>query len=687
MKLRLNPLKSALLLALCLSFSAGVFAQEQSWTVNFKDTDIQEVIKFMADATGRTIIIDPKVRGPVKVISTKPLNSEELYSLFLSVLDVHGYTAVDSGGVVRIVPNRDARSLPVPSESETSTIDDTYVTQVIQLKNISAAKVLPTLRPLVPQHGHIAAYDASNALIITDTRANIVRLNEIIAKIDQAAVIGTDLIQLRYAQATDVVSIITTLEKPDPNRGTTSAPIVVVADKRINGVIISGDDLQRQRIKLLIDRMDRPQAKNSNMRVVYLKYARAEEVSKVLTGMVQNLTQNKPATEGAASTTSTGIQFDVDTNAVLLTADSDTMESLLTVIESLDIRRAQVLVEAIIVEIEENSGKELGIEWMYRDSDYGFGGSARGNNSGGIIGGLAGAALDDSDAGLASLASGIGGITGQVFGIGRLGERTDFLGILKMLQSNSKTNILSTPNLLTTDNHEASISVGQEVPFETGSYTSTGGGASNPSSPFTTVERRDVGVQLTVTPHVNDGDSVVLDIAQEVSSLSNVDSVDGVVTNKRTIETQVLAENGQVVVLGGLIKDDVQSSEQRVPILGSIPILGHAFRSQTSRVVKTNLLVFIRATVVEDAQMMVGATAEKYSAIRDIQIEQRRKSGLLLNSREIPVLPEWIDESVLQQAREKRVQETQKLDQVIDLRSDLESSDTDSSGPNSSTEE
>lgn len=674
MKLRLNPLKSALLLALCLSFSAGVFAQEQSWTVNFKDTDIQEVIKFMADATGRTIIIDPKVRGPVKVISTKPLNSEELYSLFLSVLDVHGYTAVDSGGVVRIVPNRDARSLPVPSESETSTIDDTYVTQVIQLKNISAAKVLPTLRPLVPQHGHIAAYDASNALIITDTRANIVRLNEIIAKIDQAAVIGTDLIQLRYAQATDVVSIITTLEKPDPNRGTTSAPIVVVADKRINGVIISGDDLQRQRIKLLIDRMDRPQAKNSNMRVVYLKYARAEEVSKVLTGMVQNLTQNKPATEGAASTTSTGIQFDVDTNAVLLTADSDTMESLLTVIESLDIRRAQVLVEAIIVEIEENSGKELGIEWMYRDSDYGFGGSARGSSGGGIIGGLAGAALDESDAGLASLASGIGGITGQVFGIGRLGERTDFLGILKMLQSNSKTNILSTPNLLTTDNHEASISVGQEVPFETGSYTSTGGGASNPSSPFTTVERRDVGVQLTVTPHVNDGDSVVLDIAQEVSSLSNVDSVDGVVTNKRTIETQVLAENGQVVVLGGLIKDDVQSSEQRVPILGSIPVLGHLFRSQSSRVVKTNLLVFIRATVVEDAQMMVGATAEKYSAIRDIQIEQRRKSGLLLNSREIPVLPEWIDESILQQAREKRAQETQKLDQVIDLRSDTNSS-------------
>ncbi len=647
---------TVMVFALCLGFNT--IAAEQSWTVNFNDTDIQQVIKFMADATGKTIIIDPKVRGPVKVISAKPLNSGELYDLFLSVLDVHGYTAIESGGVVRIVPNRDARSLPVPNETNVTEVDDTYITQVIQLKNISAAKVLPTLRPLVPQYGHISAYDSSNALIITDTRANIIRLNELIAKIDQSAVIGTDLIELRYAQATDIVNIITTLEKPDPNRGTTTSPVVLVADKRINGVIVSGDDLQRQRVKMLIDQMDRPQTKNSNMRVVYLKYAKAEEVAKVLTGMVQNLAQTKPV-EGQAPGGTAGIQFDAVTNAVLLTADSDTMESLLSVVDSLDIRRAQVLVEAIIVEIEESDGKELGIEWMYRDSDYGFGGSARGNN--GVMRGFAQGALDDSDTGLANLASGIGGIAGQVFGIGRLGERTDFLGLIKLLQSSNKTNILSTPSILTTDNHEASISVGQEVPFATGSYTATGG-TTNPSSPFTTFERKDVGVMLKVTPHVNDGDSVVLDINQEVSSLSTEAVADGVVTNKRTIETQILAENGQVVVLGGLIKDEVQATEQRVPILGSIPVIGNAFKSQTSSIRKTNLLVFIRATVAENDKMMVGATAEKYSAIRDIQLEQRRKAGILVNSRQIPVLPEW-------QPQVTPAEKEAAPEEIIDLRS------------------
>ncbi|MGM8225382.1 type II secretion system secretin GspD [Cellvibrio sp. ARAG 10.3] len=659
MNLRYKPAKlAAVLIALCLGFNT--VAAEQSWTVNFNDTDIQQVIKFMADATGKTIIIDPKVRGPVKVISAKPLNSEELYDLFLSVLDVHGYTAIESGSVVRIVPNRDARSLPVPNESNVTEVDDTYITQVIQLKNISAAKVLPTLRPLVPQYGHISAYDSSNALIITDTRANIIRLNELIAKIDQSAVIGTELIELRYAQAADIVNIITTLEKPDPNRGTTTSPVVLVADKRINGVIISGDDLQRQRVKMLIDQMDRPQTKNSNMRVVYLKYAKAEEVSKVLTGMVQNLAQAKPV-EGQAPGGTAGIQFDADTNAVLITADSDVMESLLTVVDSLDIRRAQVLVEAIIVEISENNGKELGIEWMYRDSEYGFGSSGRGDR--GILGGVAGAAFEGGDSGLANLASGLSGIAGQAFGIGRLGTRTDFAALIKILQENNKTNILSTPNLLTTDNHEASISVGQEVPFETGSYTSTGG-TTNPSSPFTTIERKDVGVMLTVTPHVNDGDSVVLDISQEVSSIEDT-TTRGIITNKRTIETQILAENGQIVVLGGLIRDEIRTTDLKVPILGSIPVIGNAFRSQTSDVVKTNLLVFIRATVVEDGKMMTGATAEKYSAIRDIQLEQRRKAGMLVNSREVPILPEWVDVATLPKPESEESLPTE----VIDLRS------------------
>ena len=298
---------------------------------------------------------------------------------------------------------------------------------------------------------------------------------------------------------------------------------------------------------------------------------------------------------------------------------------------------------------------------MYRDSEYGFGSSGRGDR--GILGGVAGAAFEGGDSGLADLASGLSGIAGQAFGIGRLGTRTDFAALIKMLQENNKTNILSTPNLLTTDNHEASISVGQEVPFETGSYTSTGG-TTNPSSPFTTIERKDVGVMLTVTPHVNDGDSVVLDISQEVSSIEDT-TTRGIITNKRTIETQILAENSQIVVLGGLIRDEIRTTDLKVPILGSIPVIGNAFRSQTSDVVKTNLLVFIRATVVEDGKMMTGATAEKYSAIRDMQIEQRRKAGILVNSREVPVLPEWVDVATLP----KPESEESLPAEVIDLRS------------------
>lgn len=636
MKTRYPYVKIALLLV-GISLSGPGFAQ-QTWTPNFEDSDIQKVIKFMAEATGKTIIIDPKVRGPVKLINNRPLNAEELYSMFLSVLDVHGYTAIESGNVVRIVPNRDARSLPVPNQTQVSEVDDTYITQVIQLKNISAGKVLPTLRPLVPQHGHISAYDASNALIITDTRANIIRLNEIIAKMDQSAVIGTDLIELRYAQATEVVAVINQLEKPDPNRGTTTSPVLVVADKRINGVIVNGDDLQRQRVKMLIDSMDRPQTKNSNFRVVYLRYAKAEEVAKVLTGMVQSFTQPRGGEAAAPTNVIANVQSDEATNSVLLTADSDTMESLLAVVDSLDIRRAQVLVEAIIVEISGDAGRELGVQWMYRSEDHGFGSSTRGDRT---LGPLGAAALDVTEAGLANLANGLGAIPGQIFGIGRVGGSTDFLGIIKMLQSNSSNNILSTPNLLTTDNNTATIKVGQEVPIQTGSYSAIGTGGSTPTNPFSTFDRKDVGITLEVTPHVNEGDTVVLDIKQEVSDIANQNSIEGVVTNKRELQTQILVADGQTVVLGGLIKDDVQMSETRVPLLGSLPILGHAFRTQNSRAVKTNLLIFIRATVIRDDQMLTGATAEKYRYIRDEQLQHRRNRGILLNSRAVPVIPEW----------------------------------------------
>ncbi len=653
-----NNIIGGLLLATFMGMSGAVFAQveaqpvdaqgETRWAVNFNDTDIQEVIKSIAGLTGKTFIIDPKVRGPIKVINTKPLNAKELYELFLASLDVHGFTAVESGNIVRIVMNRDARNLAIPTENNVTNKDDLYITQVIPLKNTSAAKILAALRPLVPQYGHLTTYEPSNALIITDTRANVARMNELVVQLDKIGVTHTDVIPLRYANSADVVAMLTQLEKPDPNRGMTTSPPVIVADKRTNAVVISGDDLTRQRLKLLVDDLDRPQSKNSNVRVEYLQYAKAEDVAKVLSGMMQSLGQGKQAEGAPPNATPPAVQADEATNSVLITADVDTMDTMLSIIESLDIRRAQVLVEAIIVELSSGDDKALGIEWMYRSDDAGFGASTNVGN----VAKVGAAALDIEENGsnadsLVQLAAGVAGIPGQVFGVGKLGGNTDFVAVLKMLQTDDSSNILSTPNLLTTDNTEASILVGEQVPFKTGSYSGTTGGTtggnSGFSSPFTTINREDVGIKLQVTPHINEGDSVVLDIEQEISSVVR-NTEDGPVTSKREVKTQILSADGQTVVLGGLIKDDVLTSNSRVPVLGSIPVLGHLFRSQTSKKVKTNLLIFIRPTIIRDDRVLTGATAEKYRAIRERQIEFTRDKGLLLNKRDIPLLPEWDEE-------------------------------------------
>ncbi len=628
-------------------------ANEPTYSVNFKDTDIVDVVKVVAEVTGKTIIVDPKVRGPIKVISSKPLNKKEYYELFLAILDIHGFTAVESAGVVRIIANRDARNMAIPTEQNIRNKDDGYITQIIQLNNISASKVLAALRPLVPQYGHLSAYEPSNALIISDTRSNIARINELISQMDKAAVLATDVFQLHYAQATEVVAMINQLEKPDPNRGATTSPPIVVADKRINAVIVSGDEMSRQRIKGIVESLDRPQARNANLKVIYLSYAKAADVAKVLTGMLQSQNQGK-AGEGAGG--QANVQADESTNSVLITADSDTMQSLKAVVDSLDIRRAQVLVEAIIVEVQNSDGSELGVQWMYTSPDNGFGASTDGKGNIASLGGAAAKFPNPDvkpydtaahDSALAGLATGLAGLAGQTFGIGRVGKSGDFLGLLRMLQTKSGTNVLSTPNLLTTDNTKASISVGQKIPFKTGSFSGAsgggvGGGSSGFQSPFNTINRESVGVKLEVTPHINEGDSLMLDIKQEVSGISDKNNPDGPITDERKIDTQILIADGQTVVLGGLIRDDVQVGSTRVPLLGSIPLLGRLFRTESSTKLKTNLLVFIRATVIRDDKVMEGATAEKYQSIRDLQIKSRRNDGF----KSIPVLPEWKDKQV-----------------------------------------
>ena len=649
--MRIKSAIKALTLALLVASAAVAtkVAIAQEFTVNLKDTDIQELIQFVSDVTGTTIVVDPTVKGKVKVVSSKPVTKAELYDLFLSILDVHGYTAVRSGGVVRVIPNKNARSAPVDVVSGTaSLINDEYVTQVIRLENVSAAKLIPVLRPLVPQQAHMAAYAPSNAIIISDIRANILRIAEIIDSMDQSAVRKTELVKLKYGVSADVVEMLKALEKSRAGDGDADEEATLVADKRTNSVIITADEVSIERIRTLIGYLDIPLEQSGNVRVMYLEYADATEVSEVLTRVMQNISRldeggDRNRNSNSAKST---IEADAGTNSLIITADADEMAALESVIARLDIRRAQVLVEAIIVEMEIVEGRELGLQWLFANTSGAFGSNISTSSAQQARNGALGAALlpadsTSNDIGIRDVAGALAGVPGTTFGWGVIDDSLTMTTILSALESQGNANILSTPSLLTLDNEEAFITVGQQVPFVTGSYTNTG--ASNGvANPFQTIQRENVGVTLQVTPQINEGDSVVMDIVQEVSSISQqVLSASDVITNERKIETKVLAKDGDIVVLGGLVKDDVQDSQQGVPLLSDIPLFGRLFRSDVVSVTKSNLLVFIRSTIIRDDEDLAGATAEKYRYIRDQQ-RQRRDQGLMfLDDGNMPLLPTW----------------------------------------------
>ena len=634
--------------ALLLAMTLLPMAVAQEYTVNLKDTDIQEFIKFVADVTGTTMVVDPNVKGKVRVISSKPVNQSELYDLFLSILDVQGYTAVRSGQVIRIIPNKDARSSPVPLMEDEDTLDnDEYVTQVIRLDNISAAKLIPVLRPLVPQQAHMAAYAPSNAIIISDIRSNIGRILDIIERMDRSAIQTTEVIRLKYGVAEDVVSMLNTLEKSRQGEGAEAdKEVVLVADKRTNSVVVTADELSVDRIRKLVSYLDTPLEQSGNVRVIYLEYADATEVAEVLTRVMQNISRLE---EGGTGKRSGGgdstIEADAGTNSLIITADTDEMAALEAVIARLDIRRAQVLIEAIIVEMEVTEGQELGLQWLFSNDGGMFGGNISTSSAQQARNRALADAILPSDGseniGTRAVAGTLSQIPGTTLGWGVVDQDLTMTVILNALETQGNANILSTPSLLTLDNEEAFITVGQQVPFVTGSYTNTGVG-NGAQNPFQTIERQSVGVTLKVTPQVNEGDSVVLDIVQEVSSISaQILAASDVITNERKIETKVLANDNDIVVLGGLVKDDIQDSTQGVPLLSSIPLLGRLFRNDVVTVTKSNLLVFIRPTIIRDDEDLAGATAEKYRFIREQQRERRDRGLMFLDDGNLPVLPTW----------------------------------------------
>ena len=629
------------LLLMWLLLCPSAFAENV--TLNLKDADISALISTVAEVSDKNFIIDPRVKGKVTVISSRPMDSDEVYQVFLSILKVHGFAAVPSGEVIKIVPDVNAKQDGIPTANDRDPgRGDEMVTRVVQVDNVAAAQLVPILRPLVPQQGHLAAYPATNVLIISDRANNVERLLTIIRRIDQVSDSEIEVITLQYASAAEVVRVLTSLKRAVPTSkgaaGVAGDGQVLVADERTNSVLLSGDRASRLRMRAIISHLDTPLDTGGNTDVIYLRYATAADIVDTLLGVGKIEEQEAQQAKGKVTTPKGAfdIQADEATNALVITAPPDIMRTLKHVISQLDIRRAQVLVEAVIAEVSEDTARELGVQWAFSgaNNDSGPVGLVNFTNSGSVVSDVINGAAD-----VASGGSFPSIVDNALLGFASTSGSFNYLAVMNLLASDANTNILSTPTLVTLDNEEAEIVIGENVPFVTGSFSSTGAndGATNP---FQTIQREDVGLTLKIKPQINEGDALRLEIEQEVSNIA--DSVAGaadIVTNKRSIKTNVMVDDGQVVVLGGLIEEKVGESIQKVPFLGDIPFLGALFRSKTADVTKTNLMVFIHPVILRDAAVTAGYTNSKYNYIRALQMQQDEDGVNMIPDKHHPVLP------------------------------------------------
>jgi len=603
---------SLAVLMLSTLVASGIRAQEATITPNYKDADIRQVIEAVGEITGKNFVLDPRVKAQVTMLSSAPMTPDAFYEAFLSILQVYGFVAVPSGNLIKILPDANARQLPGSEQSGSDNLrSDDIVTQVISVKNIAAAQLVPILRPLIPQYGHLAAHPASNMLIISDRAANVDRMLRIIRRIDQAGDDDFDVIRLEHASAAEIVRIIGSLDQATAAQAG-GATTSVVADERTNSVLIAGDKNKRLRIRALITHLDTPLEQGGDTQVRYLRYADSEELATKLQTQYQ---QQAAEGGGPAESGDITIWADQPTNALIITAPPKIMRSIMTVVDKLDIRRLQVLLEAIIVAVEAEHAASLGVTWAIGDADL--------NNAAGVtqfdgttgVVGLAGAVIGGGDtAPQVSLRDGV------TLGVGRISESgLSFVALIEALEADTNSNIMGTPVLTTLDNEEAEIKVGQEVPFVTGAFTNTGAAAGS-VNPFQTVEREQVGLTLKITPQINEGDAVRLQISQEVSNVSESTQAVDLITNNRNITTSVIVDDGDILVLGGLIQEELRDKVQKVPLLGSIPLLGALFRSTSSQKVKTNLMFFVRPTILRDGAQAAFETGAKYNYIRDLQM-------------------------------------------------------------------
>ncbi|MED5239568.1 MULTISPECIES: type II secretion system secretin GspD [unclassified Alcanivorax] len=626
----LRTLIVVLLSATALTVQAQVAASEdgKSWTVNIRNADIQAFISQIADMTGKNFVVDPRVRArDVTVVSTKALSATEVYELFLSVLQVHGYAAVPSGDIIKIVPNTTAKQSNLPLVGENESGGEALVTRVIPVENSPVEELVPVLRPLVPQYGHLAAVGSANALIISDHIDNIRRMEAIIASLDNAESEDVQVIKLEHAFAGDMVKMLESLTPQTGGRRgkTKDGGVTVVADERTNRLIIKGDRITRQRMAQMIRNLDTPASATGGVQVVRLSHGDAEALAELLKNFAEGASAAKPGADGkTAAAAMTGdkvsIQADKSLNALVIRAEPAMMKEIMSVISQLDVRRAQILIEAAIVEVSGDTGKALGFQYVGGSDESGVGAINFGN-AGLTINSIVQALATDDPSGLA-LGDGI------TMGFGEQDSNGDLKwgALIQALSTSTDVNLLSTPSILTLDNQEASIVVGENVPFITGTSTSTGSGVSNP---FQTIQREDVGLSLKVTPHVAGLSTIRLELEQENSQVKDsVGEAADIVTTTRKLESTVLADDGETIALGGLIRDNITKTVRKVPILGDIPLLGILFRSTSNSREKSNLMVFLRPTILPDNERLLSMTRQKYMGITALQFELNNQGEL-----------------------------------------------------------
>jgi len=617
-------------------FSHSAQVQAAEYSASFKNADLNEFINIVGKNLQKTIVLDPAVRGKINVRSYDLLNESQYYQFFLNVLEVYGFAVVEmDNGILKVIKSKDAKVAAIPVVDDGNQYKgDEMVTRVVPVINVSVRELAPLLRQLNDSAGggNVVHYDPSNVIMITGRAAVVNRLVKIIQRVDRAGDQEVDIVKLKFASALEMVNMINSIQQTPTSSKSSSTSILkprLVADERTNSVIVSGEPNTRARVVKLVKSLDNELKNNGNTRVFYLKYANAKEVVEVLSGVSQGLEESSGKSSSSSSKQSNvNIQAHDATNSIIISAQPALMSSLSSIIHQLDIRRAQVLVEAIIVEVSEGDGINLSVQWASTS-----GAGTQFNDNGASISELATGvyAIDNDEDDFETLASSLASIAGGVAGY----VGSDWGVILQALSSTSTSNILATPSLTTLDNQEASFIVGDEVPVLTGSTSS-----SSNDNPFQTIERKEVGIKLKVTPQINEGDSVQMVIEQEVSSIQGQTSVD-VVFATRSVKTTVLAKSGETIVIGGLIDEEVNETVDKVPLLGDIPYLGALFRSTKSSTEKRNLMIFLRATIIRDDKTMRELSKRKYSTIRQVQLGENEKGIALMPNSNAPVLPEW----------------------------------------------